>query len=356
MTGPGFNDRMTFQTARTPRYVPLTMLVRLLFGGALNQVGWLLLGFGMIFFWGFVMQADFLSLTCFRGEFGSARGTVTACAKSNASEDDTPIFRVDYAFQAPDGRFRRGTSYSPGEKLDPGASVYVEFAKTAPSVSRIRGLRSKPFSPWLAVVGVAPLAGLVLILFGIRGGLRRLRLLRFGRAVTGTLKSKEATHTQINDQMVYKLTFEFETEGGEPREAMLKTHRTKVRSAGGERVLTVATSPEEEASRKQAAAEAAAKFPAWLRGVVEKFARRPLPELFDSRVVDEANGTEEARLLYDPADPSRIMLVDNAPEPPLLDEAGDLLPAGPLGTLAVLFLPALTLIGHGTYVYLAYLK
>ncbi len=45
-----------------PRHVPRSLRLGMLLGGFFNQLGWFIFGFGMIFYWIFVVQADFASV------------------------------------------------------------------------------------------------------------------------------------------------------------------------------------------------------------------------------------------------------------------------------------------------------
>jgi hypothetical protein len=54
--------------AAPPRPVPLSVRVVILFGGFMNQFGWLFVGFGLIFVWVFTLRADVTSWFYFRGQ------------------------------------------------------------------------------------------------------------------------------------------------------------------------------------------------------------------------------------------------------------------------------------------------
>jgi hypothetical protein len=149
------------------------------------------------------------------------------------------------------------------------------------------------FGAGAAFVVIFPLVGLVFVLIGLRGGRRAAHLLANGKLTTGTLKSKVATNTRVNNQTVYKLTFEFQAEEGGTYETVVRTH------------------------------------------VVH-------------RLVDEP----QERLLYDPFFPARAVLLDNLPGSPRIDPTGQLR-ASATAPLYVL-LPAISLFGHGAYAFLRF--
>jgi hypothetical protein len=270
--------------------------VAALFGGSVNQFGWLFFGFGMILAWMFVPGVDFTSWYRFRGDVATTQGTVTAVRKTNMSENNVEVYEIRYSFGADDGRQYEGTSYTTGNRYGDGQTVDVEYRKDDPGVSRITGARRRPAPIWVSVVLVFPLIGLGIIVAGLKKGIKANRLLGRGKLGLGTLKSKEPTNISIvvqdKEQPVYKLTFEFVADDGRTYEAVAKTHETRL-------------------------------------------------------LEDDA----EEWLLYDPWDPNYAAMLDTLPGSPAIDEAGYLQPASYVRGLAVAILPAVTILGHGLYVY-----
>ncbi len=126
---------------------------------------------------------------------------------------------------------------------------------------------------------------MVLLAGGVSLGIRGMRLLRMGNVAQGTLIGKEPTGTRINNQMVYKLTFDFADSNGMRHQTSAKTH---------------------------------------------------LPYTLE----DEAS----ERVLYDPGNPSYAVLFDNLPGRPEVDMLGRILPGSPRKSAMVLILPLLTLL------------
>src|SRR5262245_20404942 len=82
--------------APPPRRVPLSLALVNLFHG-FAQIGWFIFGFGMIFAWAFVGNADFSSLT-FRGEHPRATGHVTRVESTGSSENRRQVIANHYEF------------------------------------------------------------------------------------------------------------------------------------------------------------------------------------------------------------------------------------------------------------------
>ncbi len=287
-----------FTLAGPPRSVPLLVRLRLLFGGFVNQFGWLFFGFGMIFVWVFGFNTDPTAWLDFRGDLEEIQGVIVRCEDTGASEGGskhskgTPIFAHRYKFEAA-GQTYEGVSYSVGNQSEAGKKVTVEFPPGRPARSRIKGMRTAMFPAFLLFVLLFPFVGLCSMLAGFLKGRRAVRLLANGEQAFGVLKSKKPTNTKINNRRVYKLTFEFTDQVGQTREATAKTHETE-------------------------------------------------------RLQDDA----EEPLLYDPIRPSYSTMLDHLPGAPRLDEMGQIQTKSAIGSLLVLIVPTASIVGHGLYLLL----
>lgn len=285
-----------YDLALHPRRVPSAVRRTVLFGGFCNQFGWAFLGFGLVFFWVFVLNADFASFYYFRGELETAGGTVLDSKATKFSEGGsehskgTHIYATHYSFSVPEVGEYRGVSYATGQQFGKGDAVTVEYPKGNPSLSRIKGMRRAILSPWVGFVMLFPLVGIGFIVVGLKNGIRANRLLANGRMGVGVLKSKVPTNTHINNQRVYKLTFEFTAEDGMSYEVVTRTH---------------------------------------------------IPTLLE----DE----KEERLLYDPFRPSYAVMLDSLPGSPTIDERGEIQAGNWAKGSAVMIVPIVSIVGHCAY-------
>ncbi len=166
--------------APPPRRVPMSLAIANVFNGA-AQLGWFVFAFGMVFFWGFVMQADYSFFTE-TGERVHATGTVQSVERTNASVNKRPVMANHYEFSVA-GRSYRGTSYASDRSVSRGESVAIEYLKADPAKSRIEGMRPKIFGPGVALVTILPLGALAGVVFAMRYGLRMNAVLRDGTVV-----------------------------------------------------------------------------------------------------------------------------------------------------------------------------
>ena len=289
-------EQLAHLLAPPPRPVPLPLRLQVLFGGVANIVGWALFGFGMIFFWAFALNSDLGSLYHFSGPLETAPGVVVESRETNASENKQRVYAHEYSFRF-DRTDYQGVSYATGQQLSPGAPVQVEFPHGNPAVSRIQGMRRGTFGPAVIFVVIFPFIGLCFVVFGLWSGLRAAHLLAHGRLAFGTLASKTPTNTRVNNQTVYKLTFDFTIEDGRRCQATARTHQPR-------------------------------------------------------KLEDD---TQEC-LFYDPHRPERAVLFDSLPGSPRITSAGSFDSGWTAGALLALLLPLLTLLGHGTFIFFRYLR
>jgi hypothetical protein len=276
---PAATRQPAFTLEPPPRGVPGGIRRKLLFGGAINQMGWLFFGFGVLFFWFLALNSEIWSYVLFSGQTGRATGLVTSVVDTRSSESRRRIYAVDYAFSVA-GTKHRGTSYTSVPSSDAGAVVDIEYRKSSPQISRIRGMRRYRFSAWAFVCTIFPLVGLGLVVRGLRRGLRDIDVLARGRAAMGVLIAKEPNGVEVNNRSMYDLTFRFRTDDG-------AEHRGEVSAL---HTIPIEDEPEE-------------------------------------------------RLLYDPRHPERIVVVDNLPGAASIDERGRLTGGG--SGVLVLLAPAL---------------
>jgi hypothetical protein len=234
----------TFAIEPPPRSVPTSIRRKLLFGGAINQMGWLFFGLGWIFFWFMALNSEIWSYVLFSGETGHTAGIVTAVQRTSSSENKRHIYALDYAYSVA-GIEHRGTSYTVDPSHGVGAVVDVEYRESRPQLSRIRGMRRYRFSAWVIVCTVFPLVGLGFVARGVWRGRRDIDVLVHGRAAMGVLVAKEPTGVEVNDQPMYALTFRFRSDDGvEHRGVVTALHTIPIEDEPEERLLYDPRHPE----------------------------------------------------------------------------------------------------------------
>ncbi|BBM86504.1 hypothetical protein [Candidatus Uabimicrobium amorphum] len=275
---------MNKKLKKSPRDVSRGLRLNLLFGGFYNQFGWFFFGFGMIHVWVFGINADYLEYHKFFEQPIESEGSVTAVV----AEDDS--FRCNYEMNI-DGTVHRGSALS-NKKYDVGETVMIHHFSENPQWSQIHDLGDNGgipfFIAWAA--SIFPLIGLTFVFFGIRRGKKSIFLITDGNETTGKLTNKEATNVRVNNQRVYKYTFEFKDDLGNTQQAIAKTH---------------------------------------LQHILQN---------------------DEEVILYHPLRPSESILIDNLPGNPRVNEKGEF-EAHIAKTILYSIIPGLAIFGHGTVLF-----
>lgn len=288
------------ELSEPPRRVPLSVKLRLWSGGFTNQFGWVFFGFGMIFVWVFGGSLALHNLAFFNGALMETTGVVLNVAETNVSINDRTVYEYHYSYAVNDVEYE-GANKGFGGVYDKGDEVPVEFPVDDHGRSRIKGLSTGSFG--LMFVWIFPGVGLAFVAFGARKAIKGTRLLRHGVQTTGVLTSRESTNTKVNEQRVYKFTFEFMTEDKGVHEVTARTH------------------------------------------VLDRFAGEDMGEV-DEEAAETLKDTVAEPLLYIPDKPSEAMLLDDLPSGPRITEHGEI--TGSSGKLLpFLIIPAVSIVGHG---------
>jgi len=273
--------------------VPLALSLRVILNG-MAQLGWFLIGFGLIFVWAFGADRAVTSTLRLLGPKDVVEGVTTGWRELSLSINETTVYETTYSFVV-GGETFTGRSYETGHYVPEGQRLPVEYRPSNPSVSRLQGMRASPAGVIIAFVFLIPFIGLLLVRAGLRKGFRARRLLSEGVLALGTLEANESTNVQVNNQPVHKLTFAFEAAGGGTYQVQVSTHKV-------------------------------------------------------AQLMDDARES----IVYDPRNPADAVTLDDLPGHPQIDQRGDFESAGLRGVavaLLCLVIPTVTLVGHGVFLY-----
>ncbi len=278
------------------RNITISAKSAVLFGGILNQLGWIFLSAGLISVWVVAMNAD-LSFIHFTGKIETVEGVATHSFKTKVSDDGDPVFENHYKFKTKEGIEYNDFSYAVDQDIESGTAITIEYPKGKPQYSRIIGMQRNIYGA-VAVLFPIPFLGigLWLILSSMKKSLRGLHLLKYGQLTKGKLISKVPTNMKINEQTVYKLTFCFQDNLGSKFNVSEETH---------------------------------------------------LPHLLEDDI--------EEKLLYSKRNPNYAIMLDSLPCFISIDKNGNV--TTPLSAEAILYsyIPISTIIGHGIYIIIRFI-
>ena len=214
----------------TPRKLPWFSRLIILLGGIPSFIGWAIFAFGMIFFWVFVMNSEWIhALSMGQGEPLIAE--IVDISPSSLLENRQPINTYTYRYTV-DGNSYEGLGYLKGNRFDMGQEVEIFYRPDKPAISKMAEARSAPFGRWVIFLAIFPLVGLGFILYSFRKNMKSLDLLECGQFASGTMTRKEVTNTHINHHPVYKVTYAFEAEDGKTYESTGRTHHPHLLQEG----------------------------------------------------------------------------------------------------------------------------
>ena len=210
-----------------PRSIGLYTKATVLFGGFLQQFGWIFFCMGSLFAWIFIPMSDVKFWFEFGKKWETALGKIVAAEATNSAVNDEIVYQYLHSFEL-NGQRYTGKSFTVGQDFQGGEEVNIEYDAKNPSDSYVKGAKRAEFPAFVLFVLIFPLVGLGFIVFAIRQNWKTVKLLEIGEFTRGAMCSKEATNTtvKINNNVypVYKFSFEFEA-GGKQYAAICKTYQ-----------------------------------------------------------------------------------------------------------------------------------
>lgn len=210
--------------ARAPRDVPFSLAVRLRFGGAFGNIGWLFLTIGLGFLFGFsVIAHPVVVLKLAWTETATVEGRVLGWSDTSVSVNEQPVVATHFEYTV-DGEVYEGASFAVDRAPDPDTRVKVVYAVGDPRASKIDGMMAGQAPLWvIAMLLIFPVVGLFLALVNLRRGSRELRALRHGRAGRAVATEHHPTGTRVNGVPEYAVTFEYADHLGQRHSVTQKT-------------------------------------------------------------------------------------------------------------------------------------
>jgi hypothetical protein len=215
---------MTYIRHYEKRIIPIGARLAIIFGRFSIPFGLVFLAFSLFFAFAFNPLVSFQQLG---NEPSTAIATIRTVDPTNTYVNDNQVKGYNYSFALPDGSQYYGKSYSEYYFYQPGDSVTVLYSRTDPFISKIEGMRSGEVGLWVLFLFLPFfLVGLGFTLFGLRKSFREIYLLQIGDLALGHIVKKEGTSSYINNQQVFKYTFEFKAKDGQKYSTICKTYKT----------------------------------------------------------------------------------------------------------------------------------
>lgn len=208
-----------------PRHLPLGATIRRISGGVRYQVSWLFLGLATTFL--FVFALDLSSFLLSRGETGRVSGVLVDGQETVFSRtvvgrgailhgQGDPIHRYTYRYVV-DGETYGGSSFAGEGAFEAGAPAAVEYLVARPCVSRLEGMSAEIRLGGGVLPMAIPLAMILLagssVVIMTRKRLRQHDLMRRGVTAEGTAESTELLSRTYHGREWYQVTWEYSAHG-----------------------------------------------------------------------------------------------------------------------------------------------
>lgn len=205
------------------RPISLGLKLQVMFGHTLMMIGIVFTFLGLLVFIVFGSNIDF-NESKFDESTPTTSGKVTNVIPTNSYVNDVQVFKYEYEYYL-NSKTLKGECHSTGNYFDVNQNVTVQYLTDEIEISKIEGTRKGAFEIWIMFV-ILPFIFIGGSMLGVRilFGIRAIKLLEYGEITYGTLIDKQPTNTKINNQTVYKLSFQFTASNGNNYTAIAKTH------------------------------------------------------------------------------------------------------------------------------------
>lgn len=208
-----------------PRHLNKFTKITLINGGIFTQMSWGLVGFGMIFFWTFVLQSEAKYLLSFDGNWEETSGVVEEIKKTGAEENNRRIYQYIFTYNA-GGQSLSNSSYSSSNNnIRMHDVVTINYKSGNHQRAKIEGMTSEMFSTWIVLVMIFPILGFLLLIGTLYSGKQMVNLLINGKFIYGTQLSKKDSGSRVNKSIVWSYEFSFMV-NNQSYIAKCKTHKT----------------------------------------------------------------------------------------------------------------------------------
>jgi hypothetical protein len=155
------------------------------------------------------------------------QGKIESVEATNSYINDIQVYKFYYSYDAPDGNKYSGFSYGRSRNEQVGDMVSISYNSEVPSESQILGMENDSFPKFIYLfLLIFPIVGIALLYFGLKKGIRNVKIIQYGKVSSGSFNRKEPTNASVNKQNVYKFYFDFKADDGNSYTATGETHLT----------------------------------------------------------------------------------------------------------------------------------
>jgi hypothetical protein len=206
-------------------FIPLRIRILLLFGRTSFIIGFIFALIGLALVAYFSKQLNWNILFAGKKDLVTTAGIITSMNETQYTVDESPLFEYRYRYfdQARDQYCGFFLEYA--NAYEPGQEIMIEYLKDSPEVSRFTGKDRQNYDQIMFLGGVGSLIIGFLFLYPSCLRTRKERkIIMMGRPAEGKLVYAEPTNLRVNEQPVYKLTYEYATSHEDLQRFSVRSH------------------------------------------------------------------------------------------------------------------------------------
>jgi len=228
-------------------FIPLRIRLLHNFGRSSFNIGFLFTIIGLAIVVYFSFQLNWKILLAGENDFTEAKAFITAINGTAYTVNDNPLFEYQYRYSANRLTSNTGSFLEFAETYEYGQEIQIEYLADFPEVSRFSGKDRRNYDRIMFLAGAGGvLAGFFFLYPSVRKTRRERKILLVGLAAKGKLIHAEPTNLQINEQTVYKLTYEYSSGPNKSQQFSLRSHM--IRNLSEEHSETVIFDPRKPSS------------------------------------------------------------------------------------------------------------
>jgi len=206
-------------------FIPLRLRILHLFGRTSFIIGFLFTLIGLIFVSYFSFQINWKIYFAGKKDLVATQGIITGFQETEYTTNDKPLFSYNYRYSDASESIYFGNFLEFEGQYSIGQPVDIEYLIKAPSSSRFMGRDRKNFDQIMFLGGIgAIVAGLFFLIPSSRRTRRERKIIMSGLPTEGKLVLAEPTNLRVNEQPVYKLTFEFRSGRNTSERCSIRSH------------------------------------------------------------------------------------------------------------------------------------
>jgi hypothetical protein len=228
-------------------FIPLRIRLLHNFGRTSFIIGFLFGIIGLVFVLFFSYKLNWRLLLADKNDFAPAPATITESVETQYTANNVPLYEYHYRY-LPDGKTAHyGSFLEYSGTYREGQKIRIEYLVDSPEVSRFTGTDRRNFDQIMFLAGIGLLlAGFFFLYPSIRKTRRERKILIAGLPATGKLIHAEPTNLKVNEQTVYKLTYEYATGPNKSQKFSVRSHM--IRNLSEEHVENLVYDPRKPSS------------------------------------------------------------------------------------------------------------